>query len=48
MSGLFLAPETSGDFVQQLVLFLPSRFHHPREDLLKLIAVVHGGMSGAS
>ena len=36
--------ETSRDFVQQLILFLPPRFQCPREDLLKMIAVVHGGV----
>jgi hypothetical protein len=38
------APETRGDFAQQLLLFLPPRFQCPREDLLKMIAVVHGGV----
>ena len=41
---LFLVAKTSRDFVQQLVLFLPPRFQCPREDLLKMNAVVHGGV----
>ena len=41
---LLLAPETRGDFARQLILFLPPRFQCPREDLLKMIAVGHGGM----
>ncbi len=41
---LLFAPETRGDFAQQLILFLPPRFQCPREDLLKMIAVVHGGV----
>jgi len=41
---LLLAVKTSGDFAQQLILFLPPRFQCPREDLLKMIAVVHCGV----
>ena len=44
LTTLLLAPETRGDFAQQLVLFLPPRFQCPREDLLKMIAVVHRGV----
>ena len=44
VTTLLLAPETRGDFAQQLILFLPPRFQCPREDLLKMIAVVHGGV----
>jgi hypothetical protein len=38
------AAKRSGDFVQQLVLFLPPRFQCPGKDLLKMIAVVHDGV----
>jgi len=38
------APETRSDFAHQLILFLPPRFQCPRKDLLKMIAVVHGGV----
>ena len=41
---LLFAPETRSDFAQQLILFLPPRFQCPREDLLKMIAVVHSGV----
>ena len=44
VTTLLLTPETSGDFVQQLVLFLPPRFQRPCKDLLKMIAVVYGGV----
>ena len=43
--ALLFAAKTPGDFVQQLILFFPSRFQCPRKDLLKMIAVVHGGMN---
>ena len=38
---LFLAVKSSGNFAQQLVLFLPARLERPGEDLLEMIAVVH-------
>lgn len=41
---VLFAAKTSGDFAQQLILFLPPRFQCPREDLLKMIAIVHGGV----
>jgi hypothetical protein len=41
---LLFASETRGDFAHQLSLFLPPRFQCPRENLLKMIAVVHGGV----
>ena len=41
---LLFAPKTRGDFAQQFILVLPPRFQCPREDLLKMIAVVHSGM----
>ena len=44
MIALLFAPKTSGDFAQQLVLFLPPRFQCPGKDLLKKIAVAHGGV----
>ena len=37
MTTLLLAPETRGDFAQQLILFLPPRFQCPSEDLLKIL-----------
>src|SRR2546430_14009363 len=42
--GLLLAAEGSGNFAQHFVLLLPARLKSPREDLLELAAVVHGGM----
>ena len=44
VTTLLFPPETRGDFVQQFVLFLPPRFQCPGKDLLKMIAVVHGGV----
>jgi hypothetical protein len=41
---LFLAAKSSSNFAEQLVLFLPPRFQCPDKDLLKMVAVVPGGM----
>jgi hypothetical protein len=41
---LLFAPETRSHFAQQLILFLPPRFQRPREDLLKIVAVIYGGV----
>ena len=40
----FLGVKSSGNFAQQFVLLLPARFERPGEDLLKMIAVIHGSM----
>jgi hypothetical protein len=44
VTTLFFAVETRCDFAEQLILFLPPRFQCPGEDLLKVIAVVNGGV----
>ena len=44
VTTLLFAPETRGDFTQQFILFLPAGFKSPRENLLKMIAVIQGGM----
>ena len=41
---LFLAAKSSGNFAQLFVLLLPAGFEGPGEDLLKMIAIVHGGV----
>jgi hypothetical protein len=41
---LLFGAKTCRDFAEQFILFLPPRFECPREDLLKMIAVVHGGV----
>ena len=40
--ALLFAAKTSRNLAEQLILFLPPRFQCPREDLLKMIAVVDG------
>ena len=44
VTRLLFAAKASRHFAQKFILFLPSRFQCPREDLLKMIAVVHGGV----
>src|SRR5262249_38989953 len=44
VSRLLLAAKSSGNFAQQLVLLRPARLERPGEDLLELVAVVHGCM----
>ena len=44
VTTLLFAAETSRNFAQQLILFLPPRFQCPREDLLEMVAVVDGGV----
>ena len=44
VTTLLFAPETRGDFAQQLMLFSPPRFQCSGEDLLKIIAVVYDGV----
>ena len=41
---LSLAMKTSGNFAQQFIPLLPARLECPGEDLLKMIAVIHGSM----
>jgi hypothetical protein len=43
-SILVTTVKSSGNFAQQFVLLLPGRLECPRENLLKTIAVVHGGV----
>src|SRR5437764_11279714 len=44
VSGLLLAAKSSGNFAQQLVLLRPAGLERPSEDLLEIIAVIHGGV----
>ena len=41
---LLFAPETSGDFAEQLVLLFPAGLNCPRVDSLKMVAVVYGSV----
>jgi hypothetical protein len=41
---LFLTLESCSNFAQHLVLLWPARLECPGEDLLKMIALIHGGM----
>ncbi len=44
VTTLLLAPETRGDFAQQLVLLFPAGLNCPRVDSLKMVAVVYGNV----
>ena len=41
---LLFAPETRGDFAEQLVLLFPAGLNCPRVDSLRMVAVVYGGV----
>lgn len=42
--ALLFAASTFRDVAEQLILFLPPRFQRPRENLLEMIAGIHGGL----
>ena len=44
VTTLLLAPETRGDFAEQLVLLFPAGLNCPRVDSLKMVAVVYGSV----
>ena len=44
VTTLLLAPETRCDFAQQLVLLFPAGLDCPRDDSLKMVAVVYGSV----
>ena len=41
---LLLAAKGLGNFAEQLVLILPAGLECPHENLLEMIAVIHGGV----